>query len=51
MEYDGDFFVPMLLILIKTFFITWPSVSDKEYMENFCDNFVKTSEEVFKEVL
>ncbi len=45
--FGGDFFVPMILILIKTFFTTWPFVSDEKYMENFVDNFIKVSEEVF----
>ena len=49
--YGGDFFIPMILILIKTFFITWPFVSDKKYIENFIDNFIKVSDEVFEKVI
>lgn len=48
--FGGDFFVPMFLILIKTFFITWPFVSDKKYMEDFADNFIEVSEEVFDKI-
>ena len=43
----GDFFIPMFLILAKTFFITWPFVSDEKYMKTFCNNLVEVSEEVF----
>ena len=42
-----DFFVPMFLILAKTFFITFPFVSDEKYMHNFADNFSEVSGEIF----
>ena len=47
--YDGDFFIPMLLILIKTFFTTpiFPFVSDEKYMHSFADNFINVSDELF----
>jgi len=47
--YGGDFFIPMLLILIKTFFTTpiFPFVSDEKYMHSFANNFVKASDELF----
>ena len=50
-DYNGDLFLPMLLILIKTFFATWPFVSDKEYAENFANNFIKVSEEVYDKII
>lgn len=45
--FGGDFFIPMFLISVKTFFITWPFVSDEKYTENFIDNFIEVSGEVF----
>jgi len=45
--FGADFFLPMLLIIIKTFFITYPFVSDEEYVRNFCDNFIEVSDEIF----
>ena len=47
-DYNGDLFLPMLLILIRTFFVTCPFVSDEEYMKSFANNFAKVSEEVFE---
>lgn len=49
--YGADLFLPLLLILIETFFTTYPFVSDKEYMENFCDNFIDVSDELFSKYL
>lgn len=46
-----DLFLPMLLITIRTFFMTWPFVSDKEYTERFANNFARVSEEVFEKYL